>query len=435
VLDLAFPSGWKRWDAASLAYVDSRTFNPNFNPPRPLRIGVPVYTVVGGYDPGVNNAQPSAATSLLYTPLRGNYGNTFEFAAPNFSGSNKICWLEISFANGSRRQVNLAASRESVNRINRVSYNVAQSENPTTAKVACRTIANQAANELTLSEVVFPTDRAAQSAPTVIGEGIGYDALRIIELAMLGPKLEARSQEARPVLAPEELEAIKTWRSDLSGLSAAARAVADRALTEIEAMTKLRRWINFNRISLDAANAATIDALRVRLRAAGFAPAQGSLFPTGALLSIENNTCFGLTSDALNDNPDVEEIGTSANTCPLNSRTGWWVDARGALHPAGRPDLCLRTSAAFNGAAITLANCDAEDLTQSWRQVAQPTAGIVRFDVVHRPSKTLDAYGNAFVWDINNSYKQRWRALAIERNPLLSYAFGSELKDLKRWGM
>jgi hypothetical protein len=68
VLDESSSTGYRKWDAEKQAMT---VFEPGT--PKPDRVGVPVMTLLGMYDP----VQPSDNESFIYPALYGNWGNVF----------------------------------------------------------------------------------------------------------------------------------------------------------------------------------------------------------------------------------------------------------------------------------------------------------------------------------------------------------------------
>ncbi len=94
VLDSASSTGYSRWDPDSqrMVELDAPT-------PKPDKIGVPVMTLVGVYDPEPEHA----LTSYIYPALHGNWGNVFSPEtirghSPQLAASR--CTLDVTDADG-----------------------------------------------------------------------------------------------------------------------------------------------------------------------------------------------------------------------------------------------------------------------------------------------------------------------------------------------
>lgn len=94
VLDLSSPTGYRKWDAQKQELIVSKVRSP-----KPDRVGVPVMTLVGMYDP----IQPSEMQSFIYPALYGNWGNVFSPDTTRNSDPALVqsrCSLEVTHENG-----------------------------------------------------------------------------------------------------------------------------------------------------------------------------------------------------------------------------------------------------------------------------------------------------------------------------------------------
>jgi hypothetical protein len=430
VADLAFPSGYKAWDSATSRYVNAPERIPGFSALRPERLGVPVHTIVGVYDPGTSTAgvDPDANLSLLYTPLRGNYGHVFALPAPDFAVADRQCWLEITFAQLPVRRVAINATRLSRRSINAVSVNIAQSDNPRTVSARCRLQANNAATETILSSVDFVAP-LPMAAATRIGMEDGFSALRAKEIVALNALLEAKSGTAFPLLSAADQLMFDSWSADLTGLGDSAKSVAQRLLQQRANATDIARYINTNRAALSANNAAIVAALRTQLQRAGFAPNAGSIFPAGNTLASATSRC--MTMNAAQPPAPVMIVN-----CAVTPASSWWQDARGGIHNAARPDLCLTGATAYASTALTA--CNPAGSTQLWRSIAVGN----RFR--HEPlsfagSQTLDAFANgvAGLYQLGTPVgnNQQWNTLSQSDNAAFVYFGAADLLLMKSAGL
>lgn len=94
VLDPDSPTGYRKWDAEKQLMTVSEVDSP-----KPDRIGVPVVTLLGMYDP----IQPSDLPSFIYPALYGNWGNVFSPETLRNSDpalAQSRCSLEVTDASG-----------------------------------------------------------------------------------------------------------------------------------------------------------------------------------------------------------------------------------------------------------------------------------------------------------------------------------------------
>ena len=94
------PTGYKQWNATtrqmdvvqpkvpSSNQVWYNSANGNFL--KPEKFGVPVFTILGGYD-------PVAYVGLIYPAARGNWGNVFNLPQADTSLTSSSCWLNVKY--------------------------------------------------------------------------------------------------------------------------------------------------------------------------------------------------------------------------------------------------------------------------------------------------------------------------------------------------
>ncbi|MCZ4328230.1 hypothetical protein O4H28_18310, partial [Brachybacterium paraconglomeratum] len=85
---------------------------------KPRLFGVPVFTILGGYDPVANSG-------VLYPALRGNWGQVYDLPAPNDAAASKQCWLKVDFVGGASQRIAVAPLRMGSN-ANKLHINLAQ---------------------------------------------------------------------------------------------------------------------------------------------------------------------------------------------------------------------------------------------------------------------------------------------------------------------
>jgi hypothetical protein len=141
VWDASSPTGYKKWNSITRTMEVAQPKTPNSNNVwynsadgnylKPRLFSVPVYTILGGYDP-VNQK------GLIYPAAKGNWGNVFNLPQVNPNSATAQCWLNIQFASTSQN-IALAPQRINTNsNANKFHVNVAQSELPQQAKLYCK---------------------------------------------------------------------------------------------------------------------------------------------------------------------------------------------------------------------------------------------------------------------------------------------------------
>lgn len=347
VPDASYPSGYRDWDPATGDPVDAKVRNPSFAAAKPRQVGVPVVTLLGGYNP----ANP--AQTVLYPAFRSNYGNVFSLPAPDTTstGAARQCWLEVTYVGGRVENVALNAS----DGVKQVNVNLEESADPSQARLLCR--ANATTTQLGAT-VTIPTNLPPMEPAVVVGQEAGYEALRAVEIPELDAALTPLAGEAAPVLDARTRVLLDSWADDLSGLSPTARQVADRALAVRSGVAQVEAYVATNRAALLGGDSDAKDGLASLLRSTGLAESGSALLPTPARVTVDGGKCLDV--DLSGPTPRVL-VTLAASGCDGSAEQTWFLDARGAIHSGARPELCLGAST-----PVSLSACEPGALAQEW---------------------------------------------------------------------
>lgn len=357
VWDKNSPTGYKKWNATTRAMEVAQPKVPNSgnvwynsadgNYLKPRLFGVPVYTILGGYDP-VNQV------GLIYPAARGNWGNVFNLAQINSNDSTASCWLNIRFASN-EQNIALAPQRMNTNsNANKFHINVAQSESPQQVNLYCRK-ANQKA--VLLSTIMIPANNVQISPYAEIGKNVGYSALKQIELPVLEQALLENA--TRPVvnLSADNKLLFDSYQKFKDQLSIAAQNEMNRYTQQQNTLYRLNRWMNVYRSDLvnlnsDAVNAfhAFLDKLELK-----------SDFNLGSAMSLINRTNC-LKAEKL-ENGQFNAFISGASGCIGDDSEKWVYDALGKIHSKKYIDQCLATT---SGNVINLQPCSNNQANQVW---------------------------------------------------------------------
>lgn len=400
VADTAYPSGYRDWDATAGAWVDAKVLNPQFALPKPAAVGVPVFTLLGGYNP----AQP--AQTVLYPAFRSNYGVTFDLPQANTSATSaqRVCWVRVDFDGKPSRSIALDAS-DGVKQLN---VNIAEADRPTGAQVSCR----QDGQTTDLGDAItIATDLKPMAAPVVVGQQAGFETLRAQELKALQPKLEALAGAAAPVLSEADTIILKGWADDLSGLSSKAEAVADRILQLVSDAADVEAYLAEH--ARAGKTAADLPALKSFLEERDYVDTDGSIVPAGRAVTVDNGRCLYRGAESL-------LVDSDAKTCADTRTDTWFADVAGRLHSAQNPDQCITagTPAALRPCALNAGN-------QRWSieadgHVVQLSNKNSAFDYYRGP-------GYPGMYSRSASSNQIWKSFVPNTNPLLAYLSASGL--------
>lgn len=404
VPDLAYPSGYRDWDAAAGKYVDAKVKTPAFSSPRPEQVGVPVYTLLGGYNP----AKPEQ--TVLYPAFRSNYGNVFSLPQADTAAtdSTRRCWLEVTFADGRVDKTALQAG-DGVKQFN---VNLAHTDQPSGASIYCRTngITTKLGNSISIA-----ADQEPLRPAVVIGQEAGYEALRAVELPELEAKLQAVAGRPAPVLDTDGAVLLASWKDNLGALTPAARAIAESVLAQTESAASVDAFIQLNQERLDAADAAATAELFALLTSAGFTESPTQVLPAGGRLLVDGGHCLVLGEDL------GVTVPRDKTLCADTASQRWFQDARGAIHSELRPDLCL-----VPGTPVSTAPCARTAGTQVWIQEAD---GHLKSAV----SSYLDFYrhqGIAGMYGKGTGTNQIWTGLAAAGSPGMALLSAGSLATL-----
>lgn len=409
VADTEYPSGYRAWDRTAGAWADAKAVTPSFDRPRPARVGGSVFTLLGGYNP----ARPEQA--VLYPAFRSNHGVTFDLpqADPQAVSATRSCWLEVRYADRPTSYVQVGAG----DGVKQVNVNVAESDRPTGAQLACR---QDGTTTLLGDPVTIATDLPPMPAPVVVGQEAGYEALRATELADLQPKLAAQAGSAFPALSPSDTTVLAGWADDLSTLSPEARAVADRVLGLRSDAERVTAYLAAYGSTLGDGTNDRADTLLAFLRARGYADTDEVVLPVGRPVTVDGGKC--LTLDSTGSGTTVRAT-TSAAGCTGSEAERWWVDTAGRIHAAVRPDLCLRT-----GTPVAAVPCDAVAGNQRW--VLEDDGHVLS---AANPSQAMDLYRSNHqpgMYGRSSGSNQIWKGFATSPNALLAHLGSTGLAAL-----
>ncbi|MDV2469041.1 M66 family metalloprotease [Acinetobacter chinensis] len=356
VWDEKSPTGYKKWNETTrkMEVVQPKVpkssgvwYNSaDGNYLKPAMFGVPVYTILGGYDVGNQSG-------IIYPAARGNWGNVFNLPAPVLSADTANCWLSVQFANGVKNIALAPAQLAANSKANKFHINLAQSDQPQHVELFCQ---KAGADAVKLSQIDIPV-LAALPAYVKIGREAGYSALRKIELPLLEQALLENANKSVIHLGVDARLWMDSYSAYKSELSAAAQAVFDRYVQQTSTMHRLNRWVDAYRADLTSgvpeAKAAFKNFLTV-LRLDQEKPLQG-------VTSIKNRTNCLKTETLANGQLNAYISGASG--CSNDETEQWIYDIDGKIHNRAALDQCLTTG---GGNVISMATCQSNQVNQLW---------------------------------------------------------------------
>lgn len=356
VWDATSPTGYKKWNAITRMMEVAQPKTPNSsnvwynradgNYLKPRMFGVPVYTILGGYD-------PEAQVGLVYPAAKGNWGNVFDLPQANPNTVTASCWLNVQFASASQN-IALAPQRMNSNsNANKFHVNFAQSDAPQQVNLYCKK-ANQAA--VLLSSTSIPVSTVALAPAVEIGKEAEYSALRAIELPQLEQALVENKNKPVVNLSTDAKLLFDSYRTFKDQLSPDAQNEIVRYTQQQIKLYRLNRWINVYRSDLTNLNADALAAFRAFVEKLEL---KGDLNFASSTSLLNRTNCLKAEKLA---NGDLNAFISGSTGCVGDDSEKWNYDALGKIHNKQYIDQCLTTTA---GNVINLTPCSSTG-SQVW---------------------------------------------------------------------
>jgi len=338
------PTGYVTWDDERGAYT------PHHSELRvPQEIGVPVTTLVGGYDPTTQKA-------VIYPALFGNYGNTFEPIAPDFTAEDDVCWLDVRTTDGHTAQFALSGVRYQADNANQFHVNLPAEPAPEHATLSCRL----SGQEHILDDRALETTRPELPPAAIVGEEHGSQQLQERELEEIEHALEHLNDTDAVALAFDLVLKIDGLPLDVleDTLSGHAWTIVQTYLQQREASENVEALLNYGEVhALDTD--AHQQRIQAQLDASGFVSADSSFALPGSPFIVDNRFISHTPTEA-----------GVLHTVPVDEDSDgdlWVMDTQGKIHSVASPWLCISTS----GDQLTLEDCSPTRPDQRWEHVAE----------------------------------------------------------------
>lgn len=358
IFDADSPTGYKKWNAdlRKMEVIQPkvpRSTNVWYNSAdgnylKARLQGVPVFTILGGYD-------PVAQKGIIYPAARGNWGNVFDLPAPNNSLEAASCWLSVTYSNNKLNTIALAPNRMNGN-ANKFHVNLAIAEDPKKVDLYCKK-ANESQVQLSSIDIGQYSDTIKPAV--TFGKEDGYTALRKIELPVLEQQLLAQAENPTIILdtnAKLLYDSYKEYRGELSPL---ALQTLKRYEQQQQTMYRLNRWVNVYRADLIKNEPEALTAFRKFVVALDL---QDDKPLENASPMINGNNC--LKTETLEDGK-LNAFISGPSACTGDDSEQWIQDSKGKIHSKMALDQCLTTQ----GGVVNLAACSLNIDTQYWEMV------------------------------------------------------------------
>lgn len=356
---------YRAWNKVINDYTTTLAENFDNNRINPTEKGVPVITILGGYDP------QSPYNAVLYPYFRANWGNVFSSIFEDSPPADAVNYLEITYYDSAKptQYVVLNNSRYSSNLINKLHFNIAESDKPKTISLY---VNNTLKGSTTIDEAVYNTPL---HKAVVIGKGKGYEDVINEDAAYLETNLAGKTIDNYTLTAKEkELIEILYRFNSLNKLSASQKAVAEDYINNKIKTDKINMYIDDNYILLENNNATAVETLKTMLEENGL----------GKVVSEFNQAKINGRCMEVYKSETSQMAVRAADVCIDNNSQRWAVDKSGRIHSALYPGYCLE-----QGKMAVLQLCS-DNAKQQWKiRNADISSGVV-YENIGVPGQCID---------------------------------------------
>lgn len=328
--------------ATEAAFLNSRI--------EPALKGVPVITILGGYDPN------SPYNAVLYPYFRANYGNVFTDLFLDTLPDDASSYLEITYYNGKATQyVVLSNTRYAGNVINKLHVNIAESDKPDTITLY---VNNTAKGSTKIDEAVYLTP---MPAPVIIGKSNGYNDVIETDAASINISLQNETLDNYTLTSKEkELIEILYRHNALNKLSSVQKSIAEDYTGKKNKIDEINAYIDDNYTALESNNILADETLKQLLSSNGLGAVEYK-FNQAEI----NGKCMEVYKSADSDK------SVRVAVCNKSENQRWAVDNAGRIHSAVYPGYCLE-----QGKMAVLQLCS-ENTKQQWKIRSDTESGVV----------------------------------------------------------
>ena len=368
---------------------------------KPTEKGVPVITILGGYDPD----KPSQ--SVLYPRLRGNWGNIFGSLFTTSPAGN--VYLEIVYHDNSKEYVKLNETRFNSGVINKFHINIPESKKP--VKVVLYNKGVTKTININVNDYNTPMPKAV-----VIGKEKGYEDVIAVDVSTLNTLLKDKVVSSY-TLTDKEKYLIETlsFNNSIEQLEANPKAIANDYLSKNKGIKEIDDFIEQNYDLLESNNQEKDTELKNLLNSKGMGSVSYSFN-----LAVINGKCIAVNSDK----------AVTAETCNELENQRWVIDSTGRIHSAVYPGYCLEL-----GKMQTLQLCS-ESLNQRWK--VKTDTGKIQYENIGKANNCIDNSASEpkkiIAYQCKNGANQQFKEeISTDDNKYLSVMQGSLIEDIWKY--
>ncbi len=399
------------WDKSAREYkqaTEANFINKRINP---TEKGVPVITILGGYDP------QSPYNAVLYPYFRANWGNVFASIFKDSLPADAVNYLEITYYGTKPAQyVVLNNSRYSGSIINKLHFNIAESDKPKTISLY---VNNTLKGTTTIDEQVYNTPL---KKPVIIGKGKGYDDVINEDAAYLETKLAGKTVNNYTLTAKEkELIEILYRFSALNKLSSSQKAVAEDYINNKNKTDEVNMYIDDNYTLLENNDISADKGLKNLLESSRL----GTVVFKFNQAEI-NGRCMEVY-ESINNNKSVRVAA-----CNKSENQRWAIDNAGRIHSAIYPGYCLE-----QGKMAVLQLCS-ENTKQQWKIRNSDISSGVVYENIGVPGQCIDNSGSEpekiIAYSCSEAANQKFKnKISEDNNTYFSLFNGSLIEEIWKY--
>ena len=371
---------------------------------KPTEKGVPVITILGGYDPD------TPAKSVLYPRLRGNWGNIFgSLFTTSPAGS---VYLEIVYHDNSKEYVKLNETRFNSGVINKFHINIPESKKP--VKVTLYNKGVEKFIDININDYNTPMPKAV-----IIGKENGYEDVIAVDVARLNELLKDKVV-ASYTLSEKEKYLITTldFNNSIGMLDANQKAIANDYLNITKSIKLIDDFIEQNYELLENDNQGKDTELRNLLSNNGM----GTVSYLFNQANLGNGKCIEVVQD--------EKKTVKAATCNQLDNQRWVIDSTGRIHSAVYPGYCLEL-----GKMQNLQLCNG-NMSQRWK--VRKNGEKIFYENIGTANQCIDNSASEpekiIAYTCNNGANQQFlKEITPDNNKYLSLLQGSLIEEIWKY--